>query len=243
MRSLLRRLPGFGLWVLLRQLLAGGEHREAAVARILRPRNLFQPYTTTEAERYPEELARVADELAAEHRTAPRILSFGCASGEELLTLATRFPDARITGIDINPLAVRRARRRMAEAGLDDRVTVLRAGDASGQPEAAYDVVLALAVLRHGHLNHGPASCADLLRFADFDRTVTGLCRTLRPGGLFVVRHANFRFGDAAGAADFEPVVTGFPSDSAQGPTPVYGPDDRRLPDDRRDDGIHRKVR
>ena len=243
MRSLLRRLPGFGLWVLLRELLAGGEHREAAVARILRPRNLFQPYTTTEPERYPEELARVADELPADRRDAPRILSFGCSSGDELLTLATRFPQARITGIDINPLAVRRARRRMAEAGLADRVTVIRAGDASGEPEAAYDVVLALAVLRHGWLNAGPETCGEHLRFADFDATVTGLCRTLRPGGLFVIRHANFRFGDAAGAVDFEPVQTGFPSDSAQGETPVYGPDDRLLPHDRRDDGIHRKVR
>lgn len=243
MRSLLRRLPGFGLWVLLRQLLAGGELRDAAVARILRPRNLFQPYTTTEAERYPEELARVADELPAGRREAPRILSFGCSSGEELLTLATRFPGARITGIDINPLAVRRARRRVAEAGLAQRVTVLRASDASGQPEAAYDVVLALAVLRHGWLNDGPETCTEHLRFADFDRTVTGLCRTLRPGGLFVIRHANFRFGDARGAVDFEAVQTGFASSSAAGPTPVYGRDDHRLPDAARDDGIHRKVR
>lgn len=241
MRDLLRRLPGFGLWVLLRQLVAGGEHREAAVARILRPRNLFQPYTTTEADRYPEELASVADELAADRRDAPRILSFGCASGAELLTLATRFPAAEITGIDINPLAVRRARRRVREAGVNGRVQVVRAADASPQPEAAYDVVLALAVLRHGHLNAGPESCSHLLRFADFDRTVAGLCRTLRPGGLFVIRHANFRFGDSAAAAGFVPVQVGFPSDSAQGPTPVYGADDRLLPDGCRDDGIYRR--
>ncbi|GAB2968725.1 SAM-dependent methyltransferase [Nocardioides montaniterrae] len=230
-------------WSLLRQVAAGGEHREAAVAQILRPRNLFQPYTTTEPERYPEEFARIATELPADRRNAPHILSFGCSSGDELITLAKRFPGAEITGIDINPVAVRRARQRVREAGLGERVRVLRAADADTQPTAAYDVVLALAVFRHGHLNAGPESCRELLRFEDFDRTVFGLCRTLRRGGLFVIRHANFRFSDTAGASDFQPVVTGFPSSSAQGLTPTYGPDDRIVGAAQRDDGIYRRIR
>lgn len=241
MKSLLRRLPGYRLYVLLRLLLAGGRQREAAVALILRPPNLFQPFTTTARDRYPEELACMREALAGVPADELRLLSFGCASGEELLTLHQEFPDARITGIDLNPLALRAARRNVDAAAAGDRISLVRAGDADAQPASAYDAVLAFAVLRHGDLNHGPPTCAPLLRFADFERTVTGLCRTVRPGGLFAIRHANFRFTDCAVAADFEPVRTGFPSSSLVGPTPVYGPDDRLLDLSLRDDGIYRR--
>lgn len=233
----MRRWPGFRLAVLLRMALRGAEQRDAAVALVLRPHNLFQPFTTTMRDRYPEELESIAEVVAVTGRP-PRILSFGCASGEELLTLRERFPDAVVTGIDINPLAVRRARRKVRGTG----ITVRRAGDVDGEPPASYDVVLALAVFRHADLNAGPPTCTPVLRYADFDRTVTGLCRVVAPGGLIAIRHANFRFGDVAAAREFEAVRTGFPSSSAAGePTPVYGRDDRRLPQECRDDGVYRR--
>lgn len=237
LRQRLRRLPGRRAWALARLWVAGGEHREAAVAEALRPRNLFQPFTTTTRDRYPEEVECIAETCVT---SAPvRILSFGCASGAELLTLRERFPGARIVGIDINPLAVRRARRAVRGTG----IVVRRAGDAAGEPAASYDVVLAMAVFRHGALNSGPPSCDAVIRYADFDRTVTGLCRAVAPGGLLAIRHANFRFTDTAASRDFEPVRVGFPSESDAGePTPVYGPDDRLLPSGCRDDGIYRRL-
>lgn len=222
-------------------LVRGGQRREAAVAQILRPDNLFQPFTTTSAGRYPEEFAVVREALADDARAEPRILSFGCASGEELFSLRADFPGARIHGIDINPLAVRTAGRRVRESG-DERITVERAADAAALPQASYDVVLALAVFRHGALKAQPASCADLIRFADFERTVTGLCATLRPGGLFLIRHANFRFTDCAVAADFATVRDGFPSSNEGGVTPVYDRANRLVRGAAGDDGVYRKI-
>src|SRR5690348_16410345 len=218
---------------LVKALATRGERREAAVAIITRPRNLFQPYTTTAANRYPQELAVVAENLPAPER----ILSFGCASGDELVSLRTAFPDAVIDGIDINPLAVRAARRRTAD---DPRITVSRRGEAP--VGAAYDVVLALAVFRHAALNDAPESCAGVIAFADFERTVTGLSDSLRPGGLLVLRHANFRFTDTEVAAGYDALSTGYLSAGEGGlPTPVYGPDDRLIGTEQRDDGIYRK--
>ncbi|MBO9524073.1 MAG: class I SAM-dependent methyltransferase [Nocardioidaceae bacterium] len=234
MRAFLRRVPGWQLLVLLKALVVGGERREAAVAMLLKPANLFQPYTTTSADRYPGELAAVRETVGE----PARILSFGCASGEELLTLRRAFPAAAIHGIDINPLAVRTARKRVRG---DRAITVTRAADAAAEPPSSYDVVLALAVFRHGALKHAPARCDELIRFADFERTVTGLAAAVRPGGVLVIRHANFRFTDTAAAAGFEAVRTGFGSGSAAGPTPVYGPDDRLLDPSCRDDGVYRR--
>ena len=218
---------------LAKALAVGGERREAAVAIITRPGNLFQPYTTTSANRYPEELAVVARSLEADE---PRILSFGCSTGAELLGVRAVFARARIHGVDINPLAVRAARRLVAD---DPGITVARGGEA---PTDSYDVVLALAVFRHAALNDAPPSCAGVISFADFERTVTGLADCVRPGGLLVIRHANFRFTDCDVAADFEAVSTGYASAGEGGlPTPLYDRDDRLIGVEPRDDGVYRK--
>lgn len=218
-------------------LAKGGERREAAVARIVRPGNLFQPYTTTGPDRYPEEFGVLREHLVT---GSPRILSFGCSSGDELLTLRDYFPAARIKGIDANPLAVRTARKRVSG---DAAIEVEKADDASREPAGAYDVVLALAVFRHGALSESPPRCDDLIAFADFERTVTDLANAVAPGGFFVTRHANFRFTDCAVAAGFELVSGGYASGGASGkPSPVYGRDNQLLGLDQRDDGIYRRT-
>lgn len=207
------------------------------MAALVRPENLFQPYTTTSPNRYPEEFGIVRLELTA---AEPRVLSFGCSSGDELLTLRDYIPTARITGIDANPLAVRTARKRVAGAG---PITVVKASDASRETPASYDAVLALAVFRHGALSAAPPRCEEYLRFADFERTVTGLAAAVKPGGVFVIRHANFRFTDCAAAAGYELVLGGFESAGAGGlPSPVYGRDNELLAPEQRDDGVYRRL-
>lgn len=227
-----------GVIPILKGLVKGGEAREVAVAALLGPDNLFQPFTTTSPGRYPEEFAAVRASLAV---AEPAMLSFGCSSGDELVTLAAEFPSARVHGIDINPLAVRHAKRRIREEGLADRVSVARGSDASAEPRAAYDVIWAMAVFRHGSLKSQPTTCTEFLRFVDFERTITSLDAALKPGGLLVIRHANFRLTDCRATAAYEPVQTGFPSSNEQGVTPIYGPDDRLIAGAAGDDGVYRK--
>jgi SAM-dependent methyltransferase len=234
----LRRLPGWQSLTLAKALVTGGEPRQNAVARILRPDNLFQPQGTTAYDRYPEELEAARTALGTD---APEVLSFGCSSGEELLTLRHHFPGARIRGLDINPVAVRAARRLVHDAGEDATITVSRAGDADREPAASYDLVLALAVFRHASLNRAPDRCDGVLDFASFERTVAGLSACLRPGGVLVIRHANFRFTDCAVAAGFDPVLAGLPSSNEQVVTPVYDRTNRLAAPESRDDGVYRK--
>lgn len=222
---------------LTKALVRGGQRRQTAVAEILKPANLFQPHATTSANRYPVEFAALAEALAV---TEPAILSFGCSSGEELISLRQQFPTARMHGVDINPVAVRVARKLVAG---DSAITVARAGDASDLEPSSYDVVTALAVFRHADLNEAPPRCDPILRFADFERTVNGLAGCVRPGGLFVIRHANFRFTDCSVAAGFEAVRTGFESAGEGGLlTPIYGRDDVLIGVTGRDDGIYRRT-
>lgn len=234
----LRHLPGYRVINLLRSLAKGGQRRQSAVAEILRPRNLFQPHGTTSIDRYPEAFTVVRDELGS---TEGRLLSFGCSTGEELITLRRYFPAAALHGIDANPLAVRAARSLIRSSGLPGPITVSRGGDAGEEPPGSYDAVFAMAVFRHGSLGSAPPTCSSFVRFADFERTIDQLVACLLPGGLFVIRHANFQFTDCASASGFDRVAPGAETTWVHSNTPVYDRNDRLVPDAARDDGVYRK--
>lgn len=221
-KALLRRLPGFAALRTLRELLCSAEARSVALLRLSRPANLFQPYATTREDRYPDIFRFLRNELG--DGPDRRLLSFGCATGEEVFSLRRHFPEAHIKGIDINPRSIAAARARLARLG-DTRMTFETASSAAGEAAESCDAVLAMAVFRHGDLGSAPPRCDHLIRFADFERTVEGLARCLRPGGLLAIRHANFRFADTATAAGFEPALV-LADGRSNPPTPLYGPDD-----------------
>ncbi len=237
-KAALRPLPGYRWLGLLAGLAGGAERRRGAVVQILRPDNLFQPSATTLPDRYPDAFAYVRDRITSSN---PRILSFGCSSGEELLSVLSHVPHGQVRGIDVNPLAVRAAQALIRRAGVTNRVSVRLAGDAQGEEPGSCDAIFAMAVFRHGSLGARPPTCDRYLRFADFDRTVTGLAAALRPGGLLVIRHANFRFKDCRVAREFERVYPLLGDADWSSRSPAYGPDDRlssALPDD----GVFRKL-
>ena len=75
---------------------------------------------TTALNRYPEIFACAANAAP----DARRILSFGCSTGEECVTLASYFPAAQIVGTDINPLNLLKALKHR-----NDRVRFVYASD------------------------------------------------------------------------------------------------------------------
>lgn len=175
------------------------------VTRHLRRRvpGRFQPYGYTLPDRYPWlfDFARSSLRDIPE----PRLLSFGCSTGDELVSLRRVFPNAIIRGLDICPPAIRECRRRLAS---DERVTVAVACDPCGEPPDAYDAVFCLAVLCHGDLTVSRARrSARLFPFLRFERAVTDLARCVRPGGLLFIHSTNFRFADTAAASKFEIVL------------------------------------
>lgn len=217
LRTLARRVPfgmAAGRWL---HRVVDPDLRERE--RLLRSQgqDLLQPFTDTAEDRYPELFDAIAERLA--HLPEPRILSFGCASGAELCALRRRMPGARLTGIDINPREIARARR--ADPQSDYRIT------AAPLANDRFDAILALAVLRDGRLEHQkPDDCSAILPFARFERALAGLDAVLEPGGLLAVWHAHFRFADTGSAVNYE-------ADRFRMPEPgqdlLWGPDNRRL--------------
>lgn len=200
--------------------LGSSTYRRSVVMRRDQPAGLFQPYANTSENRYP----RVFSTVQAVVVDGPdrQILSFGCSSGEEVFSLAAYFPQARITGIDINPQNIALCRKRWLKYGADPRLSFTLSSCASGVE--VYDAIFAMAVFRHGALGTRPASCADYINFSAFEACVATLISALKPGGILSIAHSNFRLEDSRYANIFTPIKKIIPNVPRY--TPVYGADD-----------------
>jgi SAM-dependent methyltransferase len=197
--------------------------------------SLFQNRSVTARNRYPLIFTYVQRALGGSMPL--RLLSFGCATGEEVETLRDYFPHATIKGLDIDPLNIAACQRRLERAP-DPKISFEAADSARAEPGAVYDAVFCLAVLRRSGLRRRQTCLPDIC-FADFDRCLNELARCLRPGGLLAIRHSSFRFGDAAVAADFQVVLA---RPASAGEPVLFGRDNRRLSGGREDGVVFRKV-
>lgn len=223
LREVLKRIPG-ARWLGRRLRDAfHPHHRAVRQARRDRPGQLLQPEAATGAGRYPEILAFVGRELAAADR--PRVLSWGCSTGAELLALRKTLPHAEITGVDINARSLAKARR--AVSG-DDAIRLILSGDPGELAGEEFDAILCLAVLRHARLQEErPSSCAAILPFAQAERFTESLTSLLRPGGLLALWNVHFRLADMTASRRFDPVLELERGRRAN--QPLYGPNDQRL--------------
>lgn len=230
----LRGMPGYGKLKLLYHVMRGGDLRHSALLRMWRTEGLFQPFGDTGDDRYPVIFRAVLDRLG--DGPDRRLLSFGCATGEEVFTLRTYFPQACIRGLDISGPRIAVCRTRLRRSG-DARLSFIRAGSAAAEETGSCDAVFAMAVFRHGDLGSRPPRCDHRIRFADFDREIGELARCLKPDGLLAIRHAHFRFADTAAAAGFESILDG----PRHRDNHFYGPDNCLAPQSVQEGVLFRK--
>jgi microcystin synthetase protein McyJ len=104
------------------------------------------------ARTYPEAAAALACQLgdAADLEPGDSVLDVGFGFAEQDLLWAERYGVARITGVNITPMQVERARERVARRGLTDRID-LQVGSATDLrfPDGSFDKVTALESAHH----------------------------------------------------------------------------------------------
>ncbi len=212
--------------------------RADQLMRMRRPGNLFQYRSVTFPNRYPRIFAFVREQLAG--TAEPQLLSFGCATGEEVFSLREYLPSAVIKGVDINAHNIAVCRAKLAGSH-DAKIAFAQQDSAAGEPPEHYDAVFCLAVFQHKSLQESAVqSCEGYLSFAAFDQVLAGLARSLRPGGYLAIRHAHFRFADASCSANFAPVMRIEPVGL---PHARFDPRHRRLPDGHDENVVFRKLR
>jgi hypothetical protein len=198
-------------------------YRALVWLRLSRARCLHQTTALTGIDRYPGIFASARDYLSEIPEL--RILSFGCSTGEEVLTLKSYFPQAWIVGAEINPRSLKICRSREP----DPRISF---GPSDAQWIASrgpYDAIFCLAVLQRTPMrivNEGIQNIRRLYPFAKFNRQLTLLDSWLKPGGLLAIHHAQYRLIDADIGRNYTP------HGGVRDFGPKFDPAGGRLPDD-----------
>ncbi len=155
------------------------------------PKELIQTSTATRMNRYPQLFEIAAREL--KDTLNPKILSFGCSTGEEVFTIKQYIPNADIIGIDINRRAISIAKKRDPMGAfrffhyLDNEWTF----------EAPYDCIFAMAVFQKPeHRDFNRKTALDSFTFDKFKQMFGVLDSLLKPGGILVIDHSDFSFQD-----------------------------------------------
>jgi SAM-dependent methyltransferase len=150
----------------------------------------YQSYTTTGFNRYPEIFQSVATSYHEETGKPPRILSFGCSTGEEVLSLALRyFPKASIIGVDANEKAIKEAKKLHVNA---EKIKFFVNCDDIVSRMGPYDIIFAMSVLCRWPEAKDLHDIGGLYRFEEFQKQIEAFDRSLQSGGLLVVANANF---------------------------------------------------
>jgi SAM-dependent methyltransferase len=203
-----------------------------------RPERLYQHRSITAPDRYPAIFEFLQQQLAGIPQ--PRLLSFGCSTGEEVFSLRRYFPSAQIKGVDINPGNIAICRARLAREPAAGALEFAVADSTANEPHETYHAVLCMAVFVRWQLkaDREVTTSEPHLRFADFERAAAELAACVAPGGFLIVRHAMFRFEDTVASRSFECVLS-LPTPNEF--FPRFGPDNRRLPEIDREAVVFRK--
>ena len=117
--------------------------------------------------------ARARDELVKQASIQPnqRVLDLGCGTGTLVVLLKRKYPTAQIVGLDPDPKALRRAKKKVRRAGVSVQ---LDEGFADELPydEGTFDRVLSSFMLHH-------------LEEPEREKTLREVLRVLKPAGAF----------------------------------------------------------
>lgn len=140
----------------------------------------------TKSERFP----KIFDSAKEFCPDAKRVLSFGCSTGEEAFSLAKRFPDAEVVGVDIDFYSVQTARKNNKEK---DRIFFHTDLGATGK----YDVITCLMVL---------FQMDSPIQFGPWDDVLMLINKHLNKEGVLLLYTSEFNFLQSSVAINFDTI-------------------------------------
>jgi len=104
-------------------------------------------------------------------RPGQRVLDIGCGTGTFIVMMKSLHPDVEVTGLDPDPNALARARKKLERAGLSAKLDQGFA-DELPYPDASFDLVFSSLMFHH-------------LEGDQKEKTLAEVRRVLKPGGAF----------------------------------------------------------
>jgi 2-polyprenyl-3-methyl-5-hydroxy-6-metoxy-1,4-benzoquinol methylase len=207
------------------RILFDGQYRSVAALKLFKRTNVHQTNADTWLDRYPSIFSACRTYFG--DRSEIKILSYGCSTGDEVLTLRRYFPTAHIIGAEINRRSLAICRRRK----VDVRIAFVYSERAAIAQRGPFDAIFCMAVLQRtptAIVEHGIASLKGIYPFEKFDRQIAEFDALLAAGGLLVIRHSQYRLQDASVAWKY--AVLDAPQPGAE-VGPKFGRDSERLPE------------
>ncbi len=198
----------------LRAAVVDPRARSEVITRLRFGAQVHQDVSLSCHDRYPSLFTPVCVLLAERH--APRILSYGCAAGEEVTSLRGYFPDAMLVGAEINPALLRICRKLPHDP---QRVFIESRRDTIAA-HGPYDAIFAMAVFTRRPNEVDERGLRDIsghYPFALFAADLRFLADQVAPGGLLIVEHAQYLVEDALRGMPFS-AVPGLGNWLAKGP-------------------------
>jgi hypothetical protein len=190
------------LWRYIRCIFIS-RYRSEIITKFTQNKDLHQLSTYTELDRYPElfEIAKV------QFKDVPqlKILSFGCSTGEEVLSLRQLFPLATIIGVDINRWCIRQCKNKINE----NNINFYQRFDKEFEADSEYDMILCMAVLQRTANRFNVDNRISVYPFSQFENEIIFLDKKIKKGGLFFIDHADFSFADTSCYYKYMPQQSG----------------------------------
>ncbi len=155
--------------------------------------------STTNMNRYPIIFNMVKSLI---NRPYPRILSFGCSTGEECFSLREYFLESNILGADINIKNLNKARMQ----NTDSKIIFILSNHNELKKYGPYDIIFVMSVLCRWEDTKYVDDCKDIYPFSKFNDSINHLVNALNKDGLMVVYNSNFKVEDSSAATQLTPL-------------------------------------
>lgn len=160
----------------------------------------FQIEFYTQHNRYPVLFAECASYLSKIPN--PQILSFGCATGEEVFTLGECLPNATIMGVDINAWCLKQCKKK----NIESRFSFFHRFSEAFKNSGNFDAIFCLAVFQRSENRTENRNTARDVTFEKFETEILMLDKKLKRGGLLIIDKADFNFIDTSCSVGYMPL-------------------------------------
>lgn len=182
---------------------SNGRFRSETLTKLHFGNQFHQQSTFTTSDRYPLLFKECAGYLSL--ISNPKILSFGCSTGEEVNSIGQYLPNANIMGVDINIWCLKQCRKKYK----NKKISFVHRFSDKFKNASGFDAIFCMAVFqRTGNRTNSDNSAAVGFRFDQFDQEINLLDGKLKSGGLLIIDQSDFSFTDTVCSEKYTPLVS-----------------------------------